>query len=164
MSVDNQQDWRHQRHQVGEWKWLDNRGIGQDVKQRDNPASGVVTTMRSSIVSSPPLTTGSDLKAGAAEFVPGGGCAIAEDDSSGGNLGVDGGVQSGDPVENSTFNNEDNHSIQPLEVGTAMEHHGIPEMCHTDYVGDGFDWSMGMSSLAVLPRRYVELLNQQQQL
>ncbi len=164
LSVDNKQGWRHQSHQAGEWKWPGGRGIGQEVKQRDNPPlfvppSGIVKTVISSYSPSP-TPPGSELKVGAAEFVPGGGCTIS-DLGSGINLGIDGGVQGWGAVESSTLSNVDHHSIEPLEVGKATVGPVMSEMYETEYVDDGFDWSMGTSSLAVLPHRYIEQLLQQ---
>ncbi len=80
---------------------------------------------------------------GAAEFVPGTG-------------GIDRGVQGGGVVESKTLSTEDHHLIQPqpLEVGRATVGPGMSEIYETAYVDDGFDWSMGTSSLAVLPHRY----------
>ncbi len=133
--------------------------MGQEVKPWDNPPmfvppSGIVKTVTPTHPpSSPP--PGSELKPGAAEFVPGGGGSKTSDLGSGGvNLGIYGGVQGGGAVETSTLSNVGHlHSIHPLDVRKAAVG---PEMYETEYIDDGFDWSMGTSSLAVLPRRYVD--------
>ncbi len=140
------------------------------MKHRDSPPlfvprSDVATkpkTISSNILTSPPLTAGSNLQVGAAEFVPGRGCQISDNSCDDGNLRKDSsGVHGGGVVESMTsLSTEDHHLIQPqqpveVEVGRiTVDPAVMSEMYEAEYVDDGFDWSMGASSLAVLPHRY----------